>query len=292
MTPQELASIGQRLYGRRWKTPLAKSIGVRRETISRMANGRCLVSRQIETAVRMLDQAPNASKYKERRFSVKGESVTISKGKNWAHLIHCSCIDYIGSITQPIHAIVTDPIWPNALECLAGSDNPYQLLADALRVLPESIQQIIVHLRCDGDPRILCAIPHCFPFLRFAWLPYAKPSPQGRLLISGDVGYIFGVPPKAASGKLLLPGQPHRDYCPPARSSRGLTNHPCSRSLEHVEWLIEKFTEPGATVLDPFMGSCTTGLAALRRGRNFVGMEIDPRYYKEAIARLNHSLSL
>lgn len=288
MTPQEPVAIGERLYGRRWKTPLAQSIGVRRETISRMVNGHRSITRQVETAARLLDQNANTVKYKERRFGAKGESVTLHKGENWARLIHCSCIKQIASIDGPVDALVTDPVWPKALDCLAGSDNPYQLLADLLRRLPESLdtKQIIVQLRCDGDPRILCAIPHRFPFLRFAWLPYAVPSPQGRLLISGDVGYIFGTPPKVSSGKRLLPGQPHPDYCPPARPSKGSTNHPCSRSLEHVEWLIEKFTEPGATVLDPFMGSGTTGLAALRRGRNFIGMEIDQRYFKEAITRI------
>lgn len=173
MTPQDLVAIGQRLYGTRWKTPLAKSIGVRRETISRMANGRCPVTRQIETAVRMLDQNTNTVKYKERRFGAKGESVTLRKGEIWARLIHCNCIEQIASIDGPVDAIVTDPVWPKALGCLSGAHNPYQLLADLLRRLPESLgtQQIVIQLRCDGDPRILCAIPHRFPFLRFAWLP-------------------------------------------------------------------------------------------------------------------------
>jgi hypothetical protein len=288
MTPQDLAAIGECLYGKRWKTPFAKAIGVSRETISRMAHGHCPIARQVETAARLLDQNSNAIKYRERRFGAKGESITLHKSENWARLIHCNCVEYLSSIDEPVDAIVTDPVWPNALDCLAGSDNPYQLLADVLRQLPESLEtkQIVIQLRCDGDPRILCAIPHHFPFLRFAWLPYAIPSRQGRLLISGDVGYIFGTPPKASSGKRLLPGQPHPDYCPPARPSKGSTNHPCSRSLEHVEWLIEKFTEPGATVLDPFMGSGTTGLAALRRGRNFIGMEIELNFYTEAVNRL------
>jgi len=53
-----------------------------------------------------------------------------------------------------------------------------------------------------------------------------------------------------------------------------------------VEWLIEKFTEPGATVLDPFMGSGTTGLAALRRGRNFIGIDIERHHVQEARERI------
>ncbi len=57
------------------------------------------------------------------------------------------------------------------------------------------------------------------------------------------------------------------------------------RSLEHVEWLIEKFTEPGCTIIDLFMGAGTTGVAALKQGRNFVGFEIDRNYFQEAIER-------
>ncbi len=49
---------------------------------------------------------------------------------------------------------------------------------------------------------------------------------------------------------------------------------------------MEKLTEPGETVLDPFMGSGTTGVACVRRGRRFVGVEIDPSGFGEAAARL------
>jgi site-specific DNA-methyltransferase (adenine-specific) len=42
----------------------------------------------------------------------------------------------------------------------------------------------------------------------------------------------------------------------------------------------------GATVLDPYMGSGTTGIACLRTGRNFIGIEIDPRYYATACERM------
>jgi DNA modification methylase len=41
-----------------------------------------------------------------------------------------------------------------------------------------------------------------------------------------------------------------------------------------------------ATVLDPYMGSGTTGIACLRTGRNFIGIEKDPDYFAIAVARL------
>jgi len=53
-----------------------------------------------------------------------------------------------------------------------------------------------------------------------------------------------------------------------------------------VDWLVEKFTEGGATGLDPFMGSGTTGLAAWRRGRNFIGIDIERRHVEEARERI------
>lgn len=59
--------------------------------------------------------------------------------------------------------------------------------------------------------------------------------------------------------------------------------HPCPKPLEWMEWLIRLATRPGDTVLDPFMGSGTTGVACVRTGRNFIGIEIDPEYH--AIAR-------
>ena len=43
---------------------------------------------------------------------------------------------------------------------------------------------------------------------------------------------------------------------------------------------------PGDVVLDPFMGSGTTGVAALRLGRNFIGFERDPKYHAIAMKRL------
>lgn len=43
---------------------------------------------------------------------------------------------------------------------------------------------------------------------------------------------------------------------------------------------------PGGTILDPFMGSGTTGVAAAQLGRNFIGIEIEPRYYEIAQARI------
>lgn len=49
-----------------------------------------------------------------------------------------------------------------------------------------------------------------------------------------------------------------------------------------MQYLIERYTLPGQTVLDPFMGSGATGKACVRTGRNFIGVELDPHYFSVA----------
>lgn len=69
-------------------------------------------------------------------------------------------------------------------------------------------------------------------------------------------------------------------------SDRGEFGHPCPKPLELMLELVADFTDPGDTVLDPFMGSGTTGVACLRLGRKFVGIEKDPQYFQTARDRL------
>lgn len=63
--------------------------------------------------------------------------------------------------------------------------------------------------------------------------------------------------------------------------------HPAPFPLELAERLIRMFSFVGDTVLDPFMGTGTTNLAAARLGRNSIGIEIDPHYFEMARQRLN-----
>ncbi|MEH7239413.1 site-specific DNA-methyltransferase [Bacillus sp. JJ1562] len=65
------------------------------------------------------------------------------------------------------------------------------------------------------------------------------------------------------------------------------TTHPDEKPIGPVERLIEWYTEPGDYILDPFLGSGTTAVAAKSNYRNFVGIEIEPQYVKMAVDRLN-----
>lgn len=63
--------------------------------------------------------------------------------------------------------------------------------------------------------------------------------------------------------------------------------HPAPYPVDLVERLIRMYSFVGDTVLDPFWGTGTTSIAAARWGRNSIGIEVDPTYFKNAIARFS-----
>ncbi len=65
--------------------------------------------------------------------------------------------------------------------------------------------------------------------------------------------------------------------------------HPAEKPQTMCEWLIEISTQPTQPVLDPFMGSGTTGCAALATGRKFTGIEIDEKWFDAACRRIEAS---
>ena len=56
--------------------------------------------------------------------------------------------------------------------------------------------------------------------------------------------------------------------------------HPTQKPLALMKWVIENYTQPGDTVLDPYAGSFTTGIACVMLGRSFIGIERDANYFE------------
>ena len=71
------------------------------------------------------------------------------------------------------------------------------------------------------------------------------------------------------------------------RSDTG-REHPTQKPLSLMKWCLEVMKiKQNATILDPFMGSGTTGVACAQTGRNFIGIEIDPGYFEIAQRRIH-----
>lgn len=66
--------------------------------------------------------------------------------------------------------------------------------------------------------------------------------------------------------------------------------HPCPKPVKAWTWLVDKVSPHGATVLDPLMGSGTTGIACIRTGRKFIGIEKDPAHFATAADRIRREL--
>lgn len=101
---------------------------------------------------------------------------------------------------------------------------------------------------------------------------YRKPTPAARLLS-------------------VISAEHHREWFQQVWTGlNGVSTrqHPAPYPLELAERLVRMFSFAGDTVLDPFMGSGTTNLAAARWGRNSIGVEVDEAYFKMAFQRLEN----
>lgn len=195
---------------------------------------------------------------------------------------------YLGdclSLLPTLHksdVVITDPVWPNVpAGLLPGSDDPYGLFSAAMEVL-ELPKRLVIVLRSDSDPRFLSAVPADMPFFVAQIMQYVMPGYIGRKLGGNEIAYGFGEPIPSKPGCRVIPGMS------PKIQPKGLaTNgHPCSRALEHFLWLMKWWTEENDLVTDPFMGSGTTGVAAVSAGRRFIGVEIEEKYFDIACTRI------
>jgi DNA modification methylase len=67
-------------------------------------------------------------------------------------------------------------------------------------------------------------------------------------------------------------------------------HHPTQKPLELMRWCVLNTVAPQAICLDPFCGSGTTGVAAVKLGRRFIGIEIEPKYFDIACRRISEAL--
>ena len=194
-------------------------------------------------------------------------------------LYHADCRDILPKIHTD--TVVTDPVWPGADVPLEGRSDPERLLRSTLQQITPDAVRLAVQLGCDTDPRFLDAVPEWWDFFRVAWLELPCKGYCGRLLHTGDVAYLFGDPPPARDGHHVIPGR-YIDADPNGQQRE----HPTPRKLGHVEWLIKWWSAPGDRIVDPFAGSGTTGLAAMRWDRECVLIEIKEQHCETAARAL------
>ncbi len=66
-------------------------------------------------------------------------------------------------------------------------------------------------------------------------------------------------------------------------------HHSCEKPVTLLELLIEESVEEKSIVIDPFMGSGSTGVACVNTNRNFIGMELEEKYFNIAKERIEQA---
>ncbi len=202
----------------------------------------------------------------------------------WVTIYHGDCREILPQLPK-VDLLLTDPVWPNADAGLEGQDRAAELLAETLQLLPVGVKRLAIHIGCDTDPRFLAAVPLKYEFFRVCWLRYIQPHYKGRLLYNSDIVYLFGEPPKPTERQFLIPG-----YTEDTSSDGKQSDHPCPRKIWHTKWLVKWWSELGETILDPFLGSGTTAVAAKTLNRRCIGIEIEEKYCKIAADRCSQDV--
>lgn len=121
--------------------------------------------------------------------------------------------------------------------------------------------------------------------------PYTK---SGKAVVGTGKGYAENPSSYSSTGKIAscyaYEGSSARFfYCAKAsKKDRGEGNiHATVKPTKLMEYLVTLASREGATILDPFMGSGTTGIACKKHNRNFIGIELDKEYFDIATHRIN-----
>ena len=124
----------------------------------------------------------------------------------------------------------------------------------------------------------------------FIWhKPDGIPSSQ-KYYVSNFVEYIIGF----TNQKYIKSNEIFITNLLEFKASNGNKNkqHKAAMNIEVADWFIKNFTKPGETILDPFLGTGTTGVSAFKHQRNFIGIEISKEYFDYAQQRIDRETAV
>lgn len=167
------------------------------------------------------------------------------------------------------------------------------------RSFTEFMRMILAKCRQKAKPESVCAV-----FVDWRNLPALTDALQTagwtwRGIVVWDKGCSRAIPNRfrndceyvvwgtnGARKAEMVPGAPVYAGCYHIQSvPTQQKNHQTEKPVRLIEMLLQ-ICEPGGTVLDLFMGSGSTGVAAVNTGRDFIGIELDQGYYKTACERI------
>ncbi len=182
--------------------------------------------------------------------------------------------------------------WDN-LEINDWKENMEQLFFQLDRVLKEGGNLIVFMAVIKIETLINIAEKNNFYYKTTGIWHKKNPMPRNKDLhfINSNECWAYFVNNKK-TGTFNNKGKTIHDFFETALTSskeKGFGGHPTQKPLSLMDHLIQILSNKGDTILDPFMGSGSTGVSASRLGRNFIGIELNGDYVKIAKQRLKKS---
>jgi DNA modification methylase len=210
----------------------------------------------------------------------------IQGSRSVATLYEGDCLDIIAGL-PPVDSVVTDP--PYGIEDIVGgysrsgatimNDRNLDVTMGALAAAamgPAGDAWFFVFYSCRISPTFFASLPRSLTYYgEIAWDKKAPGMGRGIRYQHENISVLYSGEPKKFA----------QDTMSVITKFREPDVHPHQKPVGLMHRLIEII---GArSVLDPFMGSGSTGAAALRAGVNFTGIELDPDHYRTAVMRIS-----
>ena len=189
------------------------------------------------------------------------------------------CMDILPTLDK-VDAVITDPPYGINFKYESHDDNlkDWENLINITLPMMKTISKFVVMPACQ-----IKRLGWWYKNHEPDWLICWHKGSHGHLASIGfndwEPHVCFGKPPRMMHDYFSMAG---------GWDDNG---HPCPKPLRYADWLVDRSTKANNTVLDPFMGSGTTGVAAIQLGRKFIGIEREPKYFEIACKRIEQAVA-
>ncbi len=182
------------------------------------------------------------------------------------------CMDIMPTLGM-VDAVITDPPYGIGKKFIngtwSGKDSKYQAMQNWDKEANQKWVDEIINLKI---PSIIWGGNYFITPPSRGWLVWRKP-------------YF----PSMADCELAFTNMDINARVWDGNRSNGEKEHPTQKPVELMKWCISKLPNNCNLILDPFMGSGTTGVACQQMGKNFIGIELDQQYFDIACKRIEEA---
>jgi len=186
---------------------------------------------------------------------------------NYCTIYHGDCLEIMPQL-EPVHLVLTDPPYGKNH---AEWDGKY--ITGWEKHALKAKHGVVANIDGIATANLILAFGENYRGLFYAW--------NRNGMTRSSLGYM-NIIIAVCAGKVRL-GQ---NFCQFTIKDLSKKNHPSPKPIEYAKCLVSRFSEIDETILDPFMGSGTTLVAAKQLNRKAIGIEIEEKYCEIAVRRL------